>query len=208
MSNFASDLNTEHILTEYLDDLYVELGFDVKRISNQEYQNKGIDVIIKHNGNSYFIDEKAQLHYLNKKLPTFAFELSYLKGKILKKGWLLDEKKETNYYFLITNIKLNNYKKVLESKDDIKSLQITSVNRLKLIKLLGRKGLDSENLEYLTYSIREDKAYGKHIINCMDNKDEGNIHFTEALSEQPINLVLKLDYLTREGAAKAIYPQK
>jgi len=208
MSKFKSDLNKEQILAEYLDDIYTELGLDVKRVSDSTNQNKGIDLIIEHNTKKYFVDEKAQLHYLNTSLPTFAFELSYLKGGVLKQGWLFDKKKQTDYYFLVTSIFLKENKSTLKFKTDIKSIKIISVNRIKLINVLCQIGVDLENLECLIYTIRETEAFGKHAINGMDNRSEGNIHFTENLSEQPINLVLKLEYLIESDVAKVIYRKR
>jgi len=208
MSNFNSDLNTEKILAKYLDGIYNKLGFNFKRVFDSKSQNKGIDIIISHAKKSFAIDEKSQLYYLNQELPTFAFELSYLKENVLKKGWLFDKKKETDYYFLVTSIILKDGKAHIESETDIKSLKIISVNRQKLIELLRVKVANIDNLQYLIYTIRDTKAYGQHTIIGLDMRKEGNIHFTENLSEQPINLVLKLDYLLKMGVAKAIYPNR
>ena len=208
MSRFNSDLHNEQILAEYLDHIYAELELNTRRISDIKSQNKGIDLIIKYNSKLYNVDEKSQLHYLNISLPTFAFELSYLKDDVLKQGWLFDKKKETEYYFLITGIMLKGNKNVLKSKIEIDSLMITSVNRQMLLKLLNQRNIDKETIEYVIHDIRENKAFGKHAVDGLDNRKEGNIHFTKALSEQPINLVLKLDYLVKKGVAKIIFPNK
>lgn len=100
ISYFKSDLNKERILGEYLDERYLEIfaksTFKVKRIHDKTKQLLGIDLILYDNSRSYNIDEKAQLDYLNQSLPTFAFELSYLKKEIgAKVGSWMDPKKRT-----------------------------------------------------------------------------------------------------------------
>ncbi|MBK8365378.1 MAG: hypothetical protein IPL24_17420 [Bacteroidetes bacterium] len=48
------------------------------------------------------VDEKAMVHYVNKSLPTFAFEVSFklATGKEVE-GWLLDKSKLTQYYIIV-----------------------------------------------------------------------------------------------------------
>ena len=78
-------------MSRYLDSIYreKEIVFDL----NQQYQ--GIDVKVFHDSTEYLVDEKTQLHYINSDLPTFTFELSYIKDNILKEGCLFDIKKHT-----------------------------------------------------------------------------------------------------------------
>lgn len=49
---------------------------------DEQGQRSGTDVeFTGADGRVYYVDEKAQLHYLNQNLPTFAFELlSFQKG--------------------------------------------------------------------------------------------------------------------------------
>lgn len=206
MSKFAADLNTEQILTEYLDIIYTEIGLSTIRVFDSENQNKGIDLVIDHNHKTYFVDEKSQLHYLNQRLPTFAFELNYLKQDVLKKGWLFDKNKTTQFYFLVTEIILKNGKKTLESKYDVESIKILSVNRSKLLNLLDYKSLNEQSLKKIIDDLRHEKDFGRHTLKHLDKRKEGVVHFNESLAEQPMNLVLKLDFLIQEKVAKIIYP--
>lgn len=208
MSTFESDLNDEQILTEYLDFIYSEIGLSTTRVFGLDEQNKGIDLYVTYNNKRYTIDEKSQLHYLNKRLPTFAFELSYLKNGAPKKGWLFDEKKITQYYFLMTEIFLHDDKSKLSSKNDVASIKVISVNRAKLISLLELKGIDAKNIDTRIKNLRESKAYGKQTIIELNRRKEGTINYNDSLAEQPINLVLKLDFLVKEGVAKVIYQSK
>jgi hypothetical protein len=118
MSSFRSDLAQEKILAEYLDTIYAKKELDFKRTNDLDLQLQGIDIITNFNEKEYLIDEKAQLHYLNADLPTFTFELSYLKNGILKDSWLFDSSKNTHYYFLISGIFLKDDKEELSHADD------------------------------------------------------------------------------------------
>lgn len=205
MSNFKSDLAQEDLLSKYLDNIYANKKIKFKRIKKLDQQLQGIDVIMTVNNQSYYIDEKAQLHYLNIDLPTFTFELSYLKNKTSKDGWLLDDSKLTQYYFLITGIILKNEKQKLTSCDDIESLKITTVNRNKLIKHLASINLDKEKLLYYDFDCRTNATYGKNCIAELNPRKEGLIYYTEHLEEKPINLQLRLSYLINVGVAKRFY---
>ena len=98
-SNFKTDLAQEKKLIPLLDSYYRKhlKMYDFERVDTLEEQLDGIDLILTHNktGETYFIDEKAQLDYLNKNLPTFAFELFYSKNDSLKQGWLFDAQKSS-----------------------------------------------------------------------------------------------------------------
>lgn len=202
--SFKTDLHQEEILSRYLDEVYKEKNLDVKRILDINQQHQGVDICVQHQSKEYFIDEKAQLHYLNKDLPTFTFELSYLKEGVYKKGWLFDERKKTQFYFLITGIFLKEGKQVLESHKDIEKLKITSVNRSKLIAYLEGIQLSETTLLAYDKKLRTTNSYGKNEIPELDAKKQGVIFFTEHLNEQPINLQLRLNYLIESAIAKKI----
>lgn len=203
MPKFKEDLAKEKIASRYLDTIYSKLNLQLERISDTKMQYEGIDLIHYHKGITSNIDEKAQLHYPNKDLPTFTFELSYNKKGVLKKGWLCQHSKKTDFYFLVTGIFLKGDK--LTHHEDIKTCKITSVNRKKLLSHLKNLGLTEAKLEFYDYELRKKKQFGKHVIEEIGAK-HGSLHFTEHLSEQPINLKLRLDYLLRMKIAKRIYP--
>lgn len=203
-SHFENDLSKENLLGKYLDGIYPTLfdGFKFTRISDIEQQHRGIDLIISKNDKEYYIDEKAQLDYLEIDLPTFAFEISYLKNDIQKNGWVFDKTKITNYYFTITSIFCNT-EKVPES--GFKGCKITSVDRVKLIKLLQSKGLDYERISEINQQIRTGDSEGRIPIEELNTTTEGNFHFTKSgKAEEPINIVLKFDFLIKSGVAKKL----
>ena len=206
MSSFKSDLNKEIILSKYLDQVYNSKKLIFTRNSNIEKQHRGIDITAHYNTVDYYIDEKAQLHYINRDLPTFTFELSYLnKNNQLKTGWLFDENKITAYYFLVTGIFLKDNKTKLSSIEDIKSLKIISVHRAKLINHLNKIGLSRITLEAYDHALRISESFGKNIIPELHHKKQGLVYYTENLTEKPINLQLRLTYLLSCGVAKKIH---
>ena len=205
MSKFQSDLAQEEILSKYLDKIYKEKKIEFERIFDLDLQHQGIDLKIFINSNQYLIDEKAQLHYINSELPTFTFELSYMKNNILKNGWLFDENKKTEYYFLITGIYLKENKTKLKTSDDIKKLKITSVNRNKMIQHLDSIGLNISTLQKYDNHFRMNNSYGKNEITELDKYSEGLIYFSEQLVEKPINIQLRLEYLIQSEVAKKFH---
>jgi len=205
MSKFQSDLAQEEILSKYLDKIYKEKKIEFERIFDLDLQHQGIDLKIFVNSNQYLIDEKAQLHYINSELPTFTFELSYMKNNILKNGWLFDENKKTEYYFLITGIYLKENKTKLKTSDDIKKLKITSVNRNKMIQHLDSIGLNISTLQKYDNHFRMNNSYGKNEITELDKYSEGLIYFSEQLVEKPINIQLRLEYLIQSEVAKKFH---
>jgi len=204
MPNYKSDLNQEQILSTYLDSVYSKLNLKFKRIHDLTQQHQGIDLILTHNSNEYRIDEKAQLHYLNKDLPTFTFEISYLKDGLEKAGWLFDTSKKTNFYFLITGIYLKNNYTTLTQPEDVESVKITSVNRKKLLNHLESIELSKEILVQYNNGLRQNEAFGKNTISELNPTTEGSMFFTKGLEEKPINLQLRLKYLIQNGIAKRL----
>ena len=204
-STFQQDLKNEILLGKYLDDIYAKIfepnSFKIERILEINQQYSGIDLILTKGNKTYFIDEKAQLSYLNKKLPTFAFELSYLKNGFWKVGWLFDKNKKTDIYFLVTEIFCSD---PVNLEYGISSVKITALNRNKLIDYLSSIGLTEEVLMSYEKEIRQ-TATSKKYLKELNNRNEGNIQFTIFLIEQPVNLVLKLDNLVLNGIAKVIY---
>ena len=195
-SNFKADLKKEKQLHLLLDSCYSSKlkHYTFKRITDINSQHKGIDVVFNHKEKaiSYLIDEKAQLDYIDEDLPTFAFELSYLKNGIEKEGWLFDQRKKTDFYALITAI-------YAEEKEKFSHCKITLVNRKKLVAFLIQKGIHKES-DFLKV-----KTHGKHDIATLNQKKEGYLYYSKNnKSEQPINLILRLDYLIKHKLAKRL----
>lgn len=195
-SNFKSDLEKEKKLTFLLDSYYQSKlkQYSFVRVSDLRQQHEGVDLLFKRKEKNalFYIDEKAQLDYINEDLPTFAFELSYLKNGKVKEGWLFDKKKKTDFYSLITAI-------YSDEPNSFTSCKITLVNRAKLLAFLNKRGLDKNNI------VAKPKQHGKCIIKGLREKDEGYLYFSKSnKAEQPINLILRLDFLIKNKLAKQL----
>lgn len=204
MSLFQQDLNNEQILAKHLDKVYKELNISFTRINDINLQHEGVDIIVTKKGSKLHVDEKAQLHYINKTLPTFTFEISYIKDGNLKTGWFLDKSKKTEYYFLITGIFSISGDNITKG---IKSCIITVVNRISLIELLEKRGLTQSRMEFYEKKIRTNPNFEfKTSITELNSQTEGCIVYSNQLQEKPINLMLKLKFMIQQGVAKQIYP--
>ena len=195
-STFTSDLQKERRLQELLDSYYEKYlqQYRFKRIEDLDRQFQGIDVIFcrKTDDAEFLIDEKAQLDYINDDLPTFAFELSYLKNGNLKEGWLFDNAKKTDFYALATAI-------YSDEPGLYTSCKITMVNREKLLSFLQSRELGPESFK------NRGLENGKIAIDELDSKTEGYLYFSKKKkAEKPLNLILKLDFLIRIGVAKRL----
>jgi len=231
---YKEDLAKENYLgINFLDSIYKENdifgpNYEYQRITDIEEQHKGIDlkVVEKETGKVINIDEKAQLSYIDVALPTFAFELgSIINGRNVY-GWLFDNKKVTDKYFLINSIMTDRNKQYAYCK-------IYSVSRKKLINYLNKNNFTVERMQIYVDDIRniveanseEMQAALKNIdgivlstlqvnksirigikeFNQRDTKYNVNLHFSYGLKEQPINIVIKLNFLVDKGIAKRIF---
>jgi len=195
-SNFKLDLKKEKQLSLLLDSHYQSKlkHYSFKRIADVNQQHKGIDVIFKHKqkGAIYYIDEKAQLDYINEDLPTFAFEVSYQKNNVQKQGWLFNQSKKTDFYALVTAI-------YSDQPTTYTSCKITFVNRPKLLAFLNKRGLNKSAL------LAKAKQHGKQAIAALNEKEEGYLYFSKNnKAEQPINLILRLDFLIKNKLGKRL----
>ncbi|WP_273275399.1 hypothetical protein [Maribacter polysiphoniae] len=197
-SHFQSDLQKEKQLAILLDSMYHNhlKNYGFKRVSDLNLQHRGVDLIMiqKNTQKTFFVDEKAQLDYVNDDLPTFAFEINYQKNGKTKPGWLYDPSKKTDFYALVTAI-------YADEPQTFTSCKITFVNRPKLLDLLTTRKLSRNRLE-----IYWEKAHGKHgkiKISELDSHSEGYLYAsTQNKAEKPFNLILKLDFLIENGIAK------
>lgn len=199
-SNFQSDLEKERKLFILLDFYYQKYlkHYEVERVHNIEHQMKGIDLTLTHKntGNTYYVDEKAQLDYVNYDLPTFAFELYYEKNGQPKKGWLFDKAKKTDFYALVTAI-------YSDEPNRYTSCKITWINRRKLIALLMDRNLSENILKKYRKEGRNEQ--GKFELGQLNHRTEGYLYFsTRNKAEKPVNLILRLEFLVGNGIAKRL----
>lgn len=165
-STFKGDLKSERAVNEFLQKyLYsylVDEGIIDSFNSNTtlDQQHKGIDTIIYiiKDGNDeqvrcINIDEKAAVHYAmnnlsDEPLTTFAFEVSYMKGGELKRGWLTNEKyKETHAYFLCWLWIKSDANKYNLSCEDILKMEVISIPKVKTREKLIMCAMGSKDIK-------------------------------------------------------------
>lgn len=199
-STFKIDLREERRLAGFLNNHYTQnlRNYQMERIIEKKLQFQGIDLILTHckTGERYYVDEKAQLDYLNEDLPTFAFEVLYHKNRLVKQGWLFDGSKKTHFYALITGI-------YTDEEQNFMFCKITLVNREKLIWFLREKNVTEAIL--LDYHKKRTIEHGKIEVSKLDPKKEGYLYLSAAnKAERPLNLILKLDWLRQNKIAKRL----
>lgn len=166
----------------------------IRRVHGKEEQLNGVDVeFIGTDGRVYCVDEKAQLHYLNQNLPTFAFELfSYQKGYDTV-GWLCNDKLKTDFYLLIWPCATQ------DSYEGITWEQFTKADCLliqkhKILKMLASKGLTVERMLADARRIRVSGQKGKIPIEGI----KGIYYFAsypKKYQEAPINIIISKPFL-------------
>jgi hypothetical protein len=179
------DSVVEKEIAKFMDEKYYStVVSEFIRFDDKENQLKGKDVSFTLEGlGNIIVDEKAQTHYINKNLPTFAFELSFLRqtGEWTL-GWLFDKEKENDYFMLIWPFAKKEWDL---TKEDITKLDCILINKQKVIELLEKEGFTKEKIMIEEEKIRRENISGKI--------GEGNIYFfhTERLSEKPINVIIR-----------------
>lgn len=194
LHSYVRDLESDAILTPYLDSLYKQKGLLVERINDLDRQHQGIDLLLKESGKTWSVDEKAQMHYINRSLRTFAFEIGYIKDKEHHEGWLFDEKKLTDVYFLIMNICADTDH--VTDPSQIKGCRILRIGRKRLLSSLARLGIDHDFCRQCELKARAEGWHGRIPIR---SENRFNFNLTDELKEHPFNLVIKQSFLLEIG---------
>lgn len=209
-SNFNKDSRAEQELGIFMDENYYSrlcedqapyLTFE--RETDLRLQYEGIDVIIRtEDSREIIIDEKSALYYTNSNLDTFAFELSFIKERKVRDGWLIKDGLKTEYYMLIwPNARCIKDRKTGQ-KIQIDLAEITSkdftiveailLSKEKLLKYLSSVGLTREVLMEKAKRLRLSKQNSRENY-AYDNLEGLNflhLTFTLRLPEKPINLII------------------
>ncbi|MBM6964682.1 hypothetical protein H6A37_12795 [Phocaeicola plebeius] len=186
------DMNVEREIAKFLDKhLYSQKIFtQSNRTDDIDSQLHGSDIIISiptKGLNNVIVDEKAQTQYINKPLPTFSLELSFIAsdGKIIE-GWLTDKEKVTEYYLFQWIHKSDSDWNI--KSEDIKKIEYALVSRGSILDYLASHGYSVEELKKKDAEIRAKNQKGQH--DKSEGKDFWFFHSTN-LAESPINIVLR-----------------
>lgn len=174
-----------------------------KRIHDRDLQLKGVDVELSTASLTARIDEKAQLYYINKDLPTFAFELQFLHDGQPCTGWFLNETLLTDYYLLIWP-KARVARAGSVKKDDFTELDALMVSRKKLHGFLDRNGLSRKVLEAKAALLRphaSDRKFHEKKIRTGLGGVYYRVSDPQRYAEAPINLVIGKRHLLSIASA-------
>ena len=193
MTQREKDMRAEKELAKFLDEhLYCELLKEEKfisfeRVTDRTMQKQGVDVIGKTADAIAYIDEKAQLHYINQCLPTFAFELEFLwHGKAME-GWFLNDSLSTTHYLLLwpnaTKTDLS-----LITSDDFTTVEGMMISKAKIRKHLHDIGLTDALLHEITELLHQQGISGPRRTAFEGIKLY--VSPSTKYSENPINIVI------------------
>lgn len=161
----------------------------IRRVHDKEEQLNGVDVeFIGTDGRVYCVDEKAQLHYLNQNLPTFAFELlSFQKGYDTV-GWLCNAKLKTDLFMLIWPFATQDEYEGITWEQFTKA-DCLLIQKQRILKMLASKGLTVERMLSDARGIRASGRKGKIPIDGI----KGIYYFAsypKKYQEAPINIII------------------
>ena len=168
----------------------------IQRICDKEEQLKGTDVrFTMKNGKVVNVDEKAQLYYLNQNLPTFAFEVQFLRQDSTAIGWLCNDQLNTDYYLLIWPFANKDTPKEITWRDFTKT-ECLMVKKKKVLSLLEQNNLTVERLLTDADRFRKQGITGRFSI-----AGASGIYYyispSYKYAEAPINIVISKRNLQR-----------
>ena len=171
-----------------------------RRITDRQRQLQGIDVEVRlPDGSSCAVDEKAQLYYLNKALPTFAFEVQFLRQGQALPGWLCDRTLVTDRYLLIWPSAETDDPNGIIWQQFI-AAECMLISRARLCGYLAQQGLTASGLFGAAGQLRQQGTVGKVPIGQLKGiylHASDPRHYAEA----PINLVIGRSHLERLASA-------
>jgi len=190
-SLWVRDINVEAEVARFLDEyFYSREADDFIRYKDKTEQLKGKDVKLSWgNLKGILIDEKAISHYINKNIPTFAFEISGMFSGKRSEGWLFDEKKETEYYLCIWIWADRSWN---PSFEDITKLECLLIKRKDIVNYLEEEGFTKDRICDIETKVRQDMVSGP-----VDKGKHKYIYFynTTRLVEKPFNVIIRKEKL-------------
>ena len=192
MTRRISDSSAEREVAKFLDyHLYARLArapfhFQSRRTDTLQDQRAGSDIILTAPHQTYTIDEKTQIYYINRSLPTFAFELDSIQNGVLRTGWFLDDTLATTHYLLVWPHALHTNSATLRF-DDISKLECLCVGKTALKQFVTARGWDAQKLQQFAKNLREKKDYGPTKIG--DNVLYFYFSNPEHYAEAPVNIL-------------------
>lgn len=179
------------VISTLLDNVfYTKHTENFERVNDKKRQVSGIDVIFTYDGFEYVCDEKAAIHYINKVLPTFSLELSFIDRKDnLHDGWLIDEGKVNNSFLFVWIDKAK--KDNVDSPSDVEKMEFALVRRDKIVGYLESLGWTKERLLQKTVNLRNNPREPRGDL----ERNGCRFNVSPQLVENPVNVLIKRDKL-------------
>lgn len=186
------------ILDYFYNQTLVTEGFAFERNFNTEKQIKGIDVVFKHEGNEYLVDEKCAVRFFekNNQLKTYCFEIFCSKNKN-GDGWFCN-----NNFYLTTHYCL--FYPIADNRnlDNIEKLDMILIEKSKIWQLLNQLGFSTKE-EIIKY-FHANKYVTQERDYCNINETVKIVQ-SKTFSEKPINIIIKREELERLSTKKYSY---
>lgn len=209
-SRIDQDLVDEQEIAKFLDSyFYSELPNRFNAIQdifinhfseNKDDQYKGVDLTITYKNNTRInIDEKAANNYFNKKLSTFALEISFFNGNnVSKDGWLYGQQYSKTDCYLFCWGETHDPKEGI-TFENIKKIEAYSIKKEKLRALLDTLyGINVDNFlekaKEAKQALHHKKSKAKLRIG---GEDSPYWVLSHHLSEKPLNLVCPKEILQK-----------
>ena len=189
-------------ISPFLDEFFYNKPFNLgtisksvtfQRVTDKELQNKGVDGYLK---DGIAVDEKIATHYVNSKLNTFAFEMSYVKNNKILDGWLFGDKySETIYYVLgyveCKNVKEKDWRNI--KRDNIEQIDLIFVKKESIHNFLRLFDITKENYLEQSQNIREYLVKNKTKFiekNTETNRISWILSQKNNYNEEPLNILI------------------
>lgn len=196
-----SDNEAEFEIAKFLDkNFYPSYTKNLIRYNDIAHQMAGIDVQFDYNNISdMLIDEKAAVHYVNKNLPTFAFEINFLlsSGQLVD-GWFYAKDKSTQYYLLAW---LWAKKDTGFKAEEITKADLVIINRKLIIDMLSENGWTHQTAIECSEKIRQKNEAGAHFRN---DTNPFYFYYSPQLAEKPINIIINKKELIKLSVGRHV----
>lgn len=170
---------------------------DWERVTDLEVQLAGTDVVLTSRKGRFACDEKSTLHYLNKNIPTFAFELSFMRndgGEAC--GWLLNDELATTHYVLSWPCAATDDFRTVRC-EDFTEAEVMVVPKASLRRWLASMGADAARLAEWSRRLRASNCSGR----IESGRREYSFYKSVQLAEVPVNVVIYRQYLAQLAKA-------
>src|SRR5699024_10362288 len=184
------NLNEYDISTKFISERPIKWGTERERVA----QKQGIDIVYKIKTNEVLlVDEKAQLNYINRPLPTFAFEVLYKRQNDKNEyaeGWFVNDDLKTTHYLLIYpySDKVRHQYEITDYRQ-FSEVELVLVEKNALKQKLESVGVNSDMVKEKAADMIEYDT--KRVV--FDIKDDRQAYLikTQNLAEEPVNIVVR-----------------